>query len=572
MVNFDGILNPDAGWPDIPQASDQMQLLGGEGGPLNAQAEALSARTKMLRAETLESIRRSYAEAGYNVVGSFRAGFTYVNANDVGIDEVTGRGYTGPEGDIDAGTDPTAGYFVDVSGELLRGALPRTSLLGVTSVETLVGFYNKFNMIIVDSDLTLSSEVTLPPGFIVQSGGGVVSLDNDSAKISITPNSKWYVDIICGGHSPDGLFYIDGKIMNPVRWYVGEHETEVKCAVRSSVVTGTCVHFDATSSANVRALISGVSIDITLSKMEYGAKVTVSRLLYTGEEDGNAYITSNNVRINSAGTVRLLHEQYSGDGVTKPEKEEVASNNYNLAHQPREGHNNFPMKMVGRLQRAFCSFWDSAKASNTSDQIQVFGNDCVIEGPNLPALNSGYVTISGARCRYAGVTYGTPRDKFNSIEFERGAYAKNGPTNIAFGGLISASSQSIAIRGTNAENGVMVLSKTLSPLINQLPLVIDVDICANMFNSHPYKCSVSIGGATLAHVTTLISGIVNQIKIVLDGDSISISSLAGDSVSQISSAAFSSPITLSVVVFSDSTATDCGYLRSHSAKAWLLGV
>lgn len=109
MVNFDGILNPDAGWPDIPQASDQMQLLGGEGGPLNAQAEAIAARSVLLRANVSEALRRSYAEAGYNVVGTFQAGFTYVNANDVGIDLTNGKGYTGPVGYVTPGTDPTRG-------------------------------------------------------------------------------------------------------------------------------------------------------------------------------------------------------------------------------------------------------------------------------------------------------------------------------------------------------------------------------------------------------------------------------------------------------------------------------
>ncbi|MFM5835797.1 SGNH/GDSL hydrolase family protein [Aeromonas caviae] len=116
MSDFDGILNPPADWPDVPQTSDVMRLLGGEGGPLNAQAEAIAARTNMLRAEVMGSLRRSYAESGYNVVGTFSDGFTYVNANDVGIDRVTGKGYTGHAGWVAAGTDPTSGGFVDVSG------------------------------------------------------------------------------------------------------------------------------------------------------------------------------------------------------------------------------------------------------------------------------------------------------------------------------------------------------------------------------------------------------------------------------------------------------------------------
>lgn len=62
-----------------------------------------------------EALRRSYAEAGYNVVGTFRGGFTIVNANDVGIDEETGKGFTGPAGPVAAGTDPASGGFTDVS-------------------------------------------------------------------------------------------------------------------------------------------------------------------------------------------------------------------------------------------------------------------------------------------------------------------------------------------------------------------------------------------------------------------------------------------------------------------------
>ncbi|WAW11406.1 tail protein [Aeromonas phage vB_AceP_PAc] len=75
-----------------------------------------------------EALRRSYAEAGYNVVGTFQEGFTYVNINDIGIDEVTGKGYTGPAGPVATGTDPTSGGFVDISGELLRKTLVENSI------------------------------------------------------------------------------------------------------------------------------------------------------------------------------------------------------------------------------------------------------------------------------------------------------------------------------------------------------------------------------------------------------------------------------------------------------------
>lgn len=68
-----------------------------------------------------EALRRSYAEAGYNLVdGSFEAGGTLVNANDVLLQERTGKGYTGPAGPVAAGTDPASGGFVDRSGFIVK--------------------------------------------------------------------------------------------------------------------------------------------------------------------------------------------------------------------------------------------------------------------------------------------------------------------------------------------------------------------------------------------------------------------------------------------------------------------
>lgn len=70
-----------------------------------------------LRVQVREALRRSYAEAGYNLVaGSFEAGGALVNANDVLLQERTGKAFSGPAGVVSAGTDPTSGGFVDVSG------------------------------------------------------------------------------------------------------------------------------------------------------------------------------------------------------------------------------------------------------------------------------------------------------------------------------------------------------------------------------------------------------------------------------------------------------------------------
>lgn len=75
-----------------------------------------SSSTKVL---TRESLRRSYAEADYNLVGgSFEAGGKLVNANDVLLQEYTGKAFSGPAGVVAAGTDPASGRFVDVSNKL----------------------------------------------------------------------------------------------------------------------------------------------------------------------------------------------------------------------------------------------------------------------------------------------------------------------------------------------------------------------------------------------------------------------------------------------------------------------
>lgn len=63
-----------------------------------------------------EALRRSYAEAGYNLVaGSFEAGGTLVNVNDVLLQESTGKAFSGPAGGVSSGTNPASGGFTEVT-------------------------------------------------------------------------------------------------------------------------------------------------------------------------------------------------------------------------------------------------------------------------------------------------------------------------------------------------------------------------------------------------------------------------------------------------------------------------
>lgn len=74
--------------------------------------------------ETREALRRSYAEAGYNLVdGSFEAGGTLVNTNDVLLQERTGKAFSGPAGTVAAGTVPSGPNYINRGDETLRSDL-----------------------------------------------------------------------------------------------------------------------------------------------------------------------------------------------------------------------------------------------------------------------------------------------------------------------------------------------------------------------------------------------------------------------------------------------------------------
>ena len=88
-----------------------------------------------------EALRRSYAEAGYNLVdGSFEVGGVLVNANDVLLHEASGKAYSGPAGVVAAGTNPASGGFVDKSGGLLRHEIDQVHTRTFANVDAMLAF------------------------------------------------------------------------------------------------------------------------------------------------------------------------------------------------------------------------------------------------------------------------------------------------------------------------------------------------------------------------------------------------------------------------------------------------
>ena len=193
-----GELIPVADWADVPAYSDSE--LGGLDGPLNAQAKALTARSELLITDVREALRRSYAEAGYNLVdGSFEAGGTLVNANDVLLQERTGKAFSGPAGTVAAGTNPASGGFVDKSGGLLRHELATSD--GAAKVGNANG-----GSVQDFIDAQYSTVAELATGKF-QVGAYVILTDRAGAKFNVvaggTPNG---FDIIDAGNGNTAVY------------------------------------------------------------------------------------------------------------------------------------------------------------------------------------------------------------------------------------------------------------------------------------------------------------------------------------------------------------------------------
>lgn len=132
--------------------------------------------TKVL---TRESLRRSYAEAGFHVVsGSFQTGFTLSSGSDVAIDEVSGKAFSGSAGTYPAGTS-TAG-FVDESGEVGDVVIRSTTDLLSAILTTPATLNIKANLLITSS-LALPRDITLKfsgAGKLTPASGVTITIDS----------------------------------------------------------------------------------------------------------------------------------------------------------------------------------------------------------------------------------------------------------------------------------------------------------------------------------------------------------------------------------------------------------
>lgn len=89
LKTFSGVISEPAAWADIPAHGDPDLM-----DALDKQAKAIDSRTKLLRADLHEALRRSYAEAGFQLaVGSFESGGAITTITEVLLYEANGQAY-----------------------------------------------------------------------------------------------------------------------------------------------------------------------------------------------------------------------------------------------------------------------------------------------------------------------------------------------------------------------------------------------------------------------------------------------------------------------------------------------
>ena len=238
--------------------------------------DILSSNVALLRGNR-EALRRSYAEAGYKVVGTFQEGFTLVNANDIGIDETTGKGYTGPAGTVAAGTNPASGGFVDRSDELLRqqaAGMSYAQLRAYTGAATSIYVYGRGN--VFDGAF----------GWFDYVSSDTTSVDDDGITLVGADGRRWR------------RRYVGAKVAN---WFgVNTSASDISAALQKAVNSGKSVLI----SDGVYNQIGDVVVDYTSMSFPWPGSDTGRRVSLKGQSLSSTIIkyTGTGVALNLLGS------------------------------------------------------------------------------------------------------------------------------------------------------------------------------------------------------------------------------------------------------------------------------
>lgn len=202
--------------------------------------DAIGKLTPQLR----EALRRSYAEAGYNLVdGSFEAGGTLVNANDMLLQELTGKAFSGPAGTVAEGTNPASGGFVDRSGVIIRDQIAASygsSLVGTqittdSSIRTVAG--------------KLRETVSLLD-FHCDASGNPIAPSSSVDVRQMMQNAINYLSLLGGG-----------KLTIPSgEWFLNSYSTDTNVSAHNGVIqfkSNVCIELEPGASIRLGSFFNG---------------------------------------------------------------------------------------------------------------------------------------------------------------------------------------------------------------------------------------------------------------------------------------------------------------------------
>ena len=382
--------------------------------------------------------------------------------------------------------------------DFIDKGLHSTSQLNIKNGTKLLEALVKYGGVIVDTTVEITEHFKIPQGRkIVSSGYGRLVLKTPQSTVECTAFSHFDCPVIDESPSEilNGAIMIRGAVESP-RLYVAEMTMYIKSHLRSSKRDSKAVFFNGISTEDSRGIISGVEVDVTVSKFKYGIYMKTDNTAFKGSS-GGAYITSNRISIVAGGTSYCVYEEYS-TGTVKPQQEEIGGNMYYIEYQPVETYQQV-LRSVGRITQYEMNVWDNHAATN-KDQFEVHGNDNTVKGTNLPAANSEYVKITGKNNEWSGHTYGTPISQVVGIEALRSINTKWGDSRLTMVGALNVLGSERPVTGSSAANGVILFERNLgSDILARTPLTLEIRTITKMEGTKSVNFKLSINGHDFYH-------------------------------------------------------------------------
>lgn len=431
----------------------------------------------ILTTQMREVLRRSYAEAGYNlVVGSFEAGGTLVNANDVLLQERTGKVFTGPAGIVVAGTNPASGGFVD------------RSILAVvfTSEEVQEKLDAGFKEVQAFVP-TITSAVSIPRNVTVVFNGTTRIAMNGNV-FTIVTGSRVYGDFIVNTGFNPTIGYVDGTF-RPTMLLADNRRAGIYGTIRSAHPTpnARALFLDGNARNGKRGIISWFECDITLRNIARACDVEASNP--TGIDGAKSYVNNNYLRI-AMWDVPYGYIEADID-LTKAE---IAANDIHLDYQS----SSVSIQIVrnrGARNNLHGNVWDTSRSAYPSllnNAIDIGGLANTVGGANWPSPTSDVVSITDTLCKYTGYTYGTAKSVIKPmLVLSRGGVDQgNGVEGAIFGQLGAISSPVSIPTGAVLQS---VFSRTYGFNSNRAPYFIDGYILLKNPTLSPVNVQVKFG-------------------------------------------------------------------------------